>query len=74
MRTRILTALVLIPGTIAALFFLSPPEWAAITLAIVALASSEWAHLAGIYAQEIQELEELLGWDCSQWRQMPSPR
>ena len=47
MRTRILTALVLIPGTIAALFFLPPPEWAAITLAIVALASSEWAVLAG---------------------------
>ena len=49
MRTRILTALVLIPGTIAALFFLPPPEWAAITLAIVALASSEWAHLAGYH-------------------------
>ena len=47
MRTRILTALVLIPGTIAALFLLPPPEWAAITLAIVALASSEWAVLAG---------------------------
>jgi phosphatidate cytidylyltransferase len=49
MRTRILTALVLIPGTIAALFFLPPPEWAAITLAIVALASSEWAVLAGYH-------------------------
>jgi phosphatidate cytidylyltransferase len=47
MRTRILTALVLIPGTIAALFFLPSPEWAAVTLAIVALASSEWALLAG---------------------------
>jgi phosphatidate cytidylyltransferase len=49
MRTRILTALVLIPGTIAALFLLPPPEWAAITLAIVALASSEWAVLAGYH-------------------------
>jgi phosphatidate cytidylyltransferase len=47
MRTRILTALVLIPATIAALFFLPPPEWAAITLVIVALASSEWAFLTG---------------------------
>jgi len=47
MRTRILTALVLIPVTIAALFFLPPPEWAAITLVIVALASSEWAALTG---------------------------
>src|SRR2546430_1749806 len=49
MRTRILTALVLIPGTIAALFFVPPPECAAITLAIVALASSEWALLAGYH-------------------------
>ena len=47
MRTRILTALVLIPVTIAALLFLPPPEWAAITLVIVALASSEWAALTG---------------------------
>jgi len=47
MRTRILTALVLIPVTIAALFFLPPPEWAAITLVIVALASREWAVLTG---------------------------
>jgi phosphatidate cytidylyltransferase len=47
MRTRILTALVLIPLTIAALFFLPPREWAAITLVIVALASSEWAGLIG---------------------------
>jgi phosphatidate cytidylyltransferase len=47
MRTRILTALVLIPLTIAALFFLPPREWAAITLVIVALASNEWAVLTG---------------------------
>ena len=47
MRTRILTALLLIPVTIAALFFLPPPEWAAITLVIVALASREWAVLTG---------------------------
>lgn len=47
MRTRVLTALVLIPLTIAALFFLPSREWAAITLVIVALASSEWAVLSG---------------------------
>ena len=47
MRTRILTALVLIPLTIAALFFLPPREWAAITLVIVALACREWAVLTG---------------------------
>lgn len=34
----------------------------------------EWTHLAAVYAEEIQELEELLGWDCREWRQMPHPR
>jgi len=47
MRTRILTALVLVPLTIAALFLLPPREWGAITLMIVVLASSEWAALTG---------------------------
>jgi len=47
MRTRILTALVLVPLTIAALFLLPPREWGALTLMIVALASREWAALAG---------------------------
>jgi phosphatidate cytidylyltransferase len=47
MRTRILTALVLVPLTIAALFLLPPREWGAITLIVVVLASSEWAALAG---------------------------
>ncbi len=30
-----------------------------------------WEYLAGTYAAEIQELERLLKWDCSDWRQMP---
>jgi phosphatidate cytidylyltransferase len=47
MRTRILTALVLVPLTIAALFLLPPREWGAIALVIVVIASSEWAALAG---------------------------
>jgi phosphatidate cytidylyltransferase len=47
MRTRILTALALVPLTIAALFLLPPREWGAITLIIVVIASSEWAALAG---------------------------
>jgi phosphatidate cytidylyltransferase len=47
MRKRILTALVLVPLTIAALFLLPPREWGAVTLIIVVLASSEWAVLAG---------------------------
>jgi phosphatidate cytidylyltransferase len=52
MRTRFLTALVLVPLTIAALFLLPPREWGAITLVIVVLASSEWAFLAG-YRKDI---------------------
>ena len=36
------------------------------------MSPDEWAYLAGIYAAEIQELERLLGWDCSQW-QIASP-
>jgi phosphatidate cytidylyltransferase len=51
MRTRILTALVLVPLTIAALFLLPPREWGAITLMIVVLASSEWAVLTGYRKQ-----------------------
>jgi phosphatidate cytidylyltransferase len=51
MRTRILTALVLVPSTIAALFLLSPREWGAVSLMIVALASSEWTVLAGYRRQ-----------------------
>jgi phosphatidate cytidylyltransferase len=47
MRTRILTALVLVPLTIAALFLLPPLEWGALTLIVVVVASSEWAALAG---------------------------
>ena len=51
MRTRILTALVLVPLTIAALFLLPPRAWGLLTLLIVALASSEWAFLTGYRAQ-----------------------
>jgi phosphatidate cytidylyltransferase len=47
MKTRILTALVLIPLTIAALFFLPPRAWGVLTLAIVIIAGSEWAGLGG---------------------------
>lgn len=47
MRTRILTALVLVPLTIAALFFLPPRAWGVATLLVVLIASSEWAALSG---------------------------
>lgn len=46
-KTRIATAAVLIPLTLAALFWLSPRAWGAVTLAVVVVAATEWAHLAG---------------------------
>lgn len=46
-KTRIVTAAVLIPLTLAALFWLSPRAWGVVTLAVVVVAASEWAHLAG---------------------------
>ena len=51
MSTRILTALVLIPVTIAALFLLPPRAWGALTLMIVIIASNEWAMLSGYRKQ-----------------------
>jgi phosphatidate cytidylyltransferase len=47
LRTRILTAAVLIPLTLGALFWLSPRGWGVFTLAIVGVAAVEWANLAG---------------------------
>jgi phosphatidate cytidylyltransferase len=48
LKTRIVTALVLIPLTLAALFWLPPRVWGAATLAIVAVAAAEWARLAAL--------------------------
>jgi phosphatidate cytidylyltransferase len=45
--TRILTAVVLIPLTLAALFLLGSRGWGIVTLVVVALAAIEWADLAG---------------------------
>ena len=47
LRTRILTAAVLIPSTLMALFWLSPRGWGAVTLVVIAIAAVEWANLAG---------------------------
>ncbi|MCX7848245.1 MAG: sulfotransferase domain-containing protein [bacterium] len=33
----------------------------------------DWQLLQRIFAQEIDTLEALLGWDCSSWRRPPSP-
>ncbi len=47
LKTRILTALVLVPAVLAALFLLPSFGWALVTLAVVAIASGEWSRLAG---------------------------
>lgn len=47
LKTRILTAIVLIAMTLAALFWLPPRGWGAVTLVVVALAAHEWANLCG---------------------------
>ena len=47
LKTRIVTAAVLIPLTLAGLFWLSPRAWAVATLAVVVIAATEWANLAG---------------------------
>jgi phosphatidate cytidylyltransferase len=44
--TRILTAVVLIPSTLAALFWLPPRGWGVVALGIVVIAAMEWADLA----------------------------
>ena len=46
LTTRILTAAVLIPLTLGALFWLSPSGWGVFALAIVGVAAAEWAGLA----------------------------
>lgn len=47
LKTRILTAIVLIVVTLAALFLLPPRAWGAVTLAVVGVAALEWANLCG---------------------------
>ncbi len=47
LKTRILTAIVLIPLFLGALFFLPDPAWIAVTMAVSILASREWVRLAG---------------------------
>src|ERR1700751_2236130 len=44
---RIVTAAVLVPLTLAALFLLGPRGWGVVSLVVVALAAIEWADLAG---------------------------
>jgi phosphatidate cytidylyltransferase len=46
LKTRVLTAAVLIPAVLAALFLLPPGLWALVTLAVVAIGAHEWSTLA----------------------------
>ena len=50
LATRILTAVVLIPAVLAALFLLPPLAWGYVTLAVIALGSMEWGRLVGLSA------------------------
>ena len=47
LKTRILTAAVLIPAVLAALFLLSPKAWALVALVVIAIAAFEWERLTG---------------------------
>jgi phosphatidate cytidylyltransferase len=46
LATRVLTALVLVPLTLAALFLLPARGWALVSLAVIGAAAAEWASLA----------------------------
>ena len=48
LSTRILTALILIPVVLAALFALPPAGWGAVALVAIVAAAAEWAALAGL--------------------------
>ena len=47
LATRVLTAVVLIPLVLAALFLLPPLGWGAVSLVAIVVAATEWASLAG---------------------------
>ncbi len=48
LKTRILTAAVLVPAVLAALFLLRPLAWGVVSLGIIAVAAHEWARLIGL--------------------------
>ena len=47
LATRILTAVILVPLVLAAIFMLPPFGWAVASLAAIMVAAVEWANLAG---------------------------
>jgi len=48
LKTRIVTAIVLIAVTLTALFWLPSRGWGAVTLGVVGIAADEWANLSGL--------------------------
>ena len=48
LRTRVITALVLIPAVLAALFLLPPKAWGFVMLAIILVAANEWGRLVAL--------------------------
>ena len=50
LKTRVLTAAILVPLVLAALFGLDTRSWGLVTLAIVGVAATEWARLAAFRA------------------------
>nr|WP_233618443.1 phosphatidate cytidylyltransferase [Providencia rettgeri] len=51
MKYRLLTAIILIPIVIAALFLLSPANFGLVVIAVCALGAWEWAQFVGWYSQ-----------------------
>ncbi len=51
LKYRLLTAIVLIPIVIAALFLLSPANFGFVVIAVCALGAWEWAQFAGWHSQ-----------------------
>ncbi|PVZ85362.1 phosphatidate cytidylyltransferase [Serratia sp. S1B] len=51
LKSRLITALILIPIVIAALFFLAPLAFGLVTLAVCMLAAWEWGQLAGFVSR-----------------------
>lgn len=51
LSTRIITAFVLIPLVLGALFLLPPKAWGAVSLVVIVVAATEWANVVG-YRQE----------------------
>ncbi|MHB1300149.1 MAG: phosphatidate cytidylyltransferase [Burkholderiales bacterium] len=65
LKARILTAVVLIPLFLGALFFLSDELWIGVTLAVTMLACREWGRMAGFSKMLIQlylVLSFMLSW------------